>query len=343
MLETAREVLDGQEAWVVGGAVRDELLGRKLVDLDIATRDPKQAARAYASRSGGAPFPLSERHGAWRVALEEGRTVDFTPLPGSVEDDLATRDFTINAIARPLAGGDAVDPFGGREDLEARHLRAVRDSVFEDDPLRLLRAVRLEDELGFRLDEETERLVREHAGLVTRPAGERILAELRRLSVDGFRRLDELGLLEPLGGKLTDRLERLDAPDYRLVAVFGDGLRRFPVSNELRRYAAALLRAEQPDGDARSIHRFRRATEPWSLDALAYLDASELRGAVEEARAKDPAEPLLRGDELGLPPGPAIGRLLAEIEEERAAGTIATKEEALDYARRHSGAVREDG
>jgi tRNA nucleotidyltransferase/poly(A) polymerase len=343
MLETAREVLEGQEAWVVGGAVRDELLGRELIDLDIATRDPKQAARAYARRSGGAPFPLSERHGAWRVALEDGRTVDFTPLPGSVEDDLATRDFTINAIARPLAGGDAVDPFGGREDLEAKRLRAVRESVFEDDPLRLLRAVRLEDELGFHLDGETERLVREHAGLVTRPAGERILAELRRLSVDGFRRLDGLGLLEPLGGKLTDRLERLDGPDYRLVAVFGDGLRRFPVSNELRRYAAALLRAERPNGDARSIHRFRRATEPWSLEALAYLDASQLGGAVEEARAKEPAEPLLRGDELGLPPGPEIGRLLAEIEEERAAGTIATKEEALDYARRHSGAVREDG
>src|SRR4051812_37761850 len=106
MLETARDVLAGEEAWVVGGAVRDELLGRELVDLDIAVRAPKRAARAYAKRSGGAPFALSERHGAWRVALDGGRTVDFTPLPGSVEEDLATRDFTINAIARPLAGGE---------------------------------------------------------------------------------------------------------------------------------------------------------------------------------------------------------------------------------------------
>ncbi len=343
MLELAREVLEGREAWVVGGAVRDELLGRDLVDLDIALRDPKRAARGYARRSGGAPFPLSERHGAWRVALEDGRTVDFTPLPGSVEDDLATRDFTINAIARPLAGGDAVDPFEGREDLEAKRLRAVRASVFEDDPLRLLRAVRLEDELGFRLDEETEALVRGHAGLVTRPAGERIVAELRRLSSGGYRRVDDLGLLEPLGGSITDRLDRVDSPEYRLVAVFGDGLRRLPVSNELRRYAGALLRAERPEEDPRSIHRFRRATEPWALDALGYLGAEELSGAVGEARSNEPAEPLLRGDELGLPPGPEIGRLLAEIEEERAAGTIATKEEALDYARRHSGAVREDG
>jgi hypothetical protein len=343
MLELAREVLAGEEAWVVGGAVRDELLGRELVDLDIAVRDPRRAARAFARQAGGAPFALSERHGAWRVALEDGRTVDFTPLPGPIEDDLATRDFTINAIARPLAGGEPVDPFGGSDDLEAHRLRAVDESVFRDDPLRLLRAVRLEDELELRLDERTEQLVQRDAELVTRPAGERILAELRRLSAGGYRRLDGLGLLAPLGGRIDDRLDRWDSPDYRLVAVFGGELRHFPVSNELRRFAAALLRAEPPEHDARGIHRFRRATEPWALEALAFAGASELGPAVEEARANDPAEPLLRGDELDLPPGPEIGRLLEEIEEERAAGTIATREEALDYARRHARAVRQDG
>src|SRR5204863_4730043 len=186
------------EAWLVGGAVRDELLGRPVVDVDVACRDPQAAARAYARRSGGAPFPLSERHGAWRVALEDGRTVDFTPLRDSIEDDLATRDFTMNAIARPLAGGDDVDPYDGKLDLEQRVLRAVQARIFDDDPLRLLRAVRLEDELGFRLEPRTERLVGERAELVTRPAGERILGELRRLSVAGWRRLAELGLLERL-------------------------------------------------------------------------------------------------------------------------------------------------
>jgi hypothetical protein len=344
MVETALTVLAGNEAWVVGGAVRDELLGRELVDLDIACRDPERAARAYARRSGGAPFPLSERHGAWRVALDGGRTVDFTPLRAEIEDDLATRDFTINAIARPLGGGDLVDPFDGRRDLEARRLRAVSEGVFRDDPLRLLRAVRLEDELDLRLDTETERLARDHAGLVLEPAGERILGELWRLTPGGYRRLDDLGLLEPLGGRIDDRLERLDSPQYRLVAVFGEGLRRFPISNELRRYAHRLLAAEPPPDDSpRSIFRFRRATEPWALEALAFIGAQGLSDLVLEARSRDPDEPLLRGDELGLPPGPEIGRLLAEIEEERAAGTIATKEEALDYARRHATAVCEDG
>jgi hypothetical protein len=340
MRDLAREVLEGEEAWVVGGAIRDELLGREVVDLDVACRDPKQAARAYAQRAGGAPFPLSERHGAWRVALDGGRTVDFTPLRNGIEDDLATRDFTINAIAVPLEGGEPADPFGGQADLERRVLRAVSRGVFDDDPLRLLRAVRLEDELGFRLDDETALLVQEHAALVDRPAAERIVGELVRLSVDGFRRADELGLLGPLGGSVAglDRQQARDSSDFRLVAAFGRRLAEFPVPNELRRYANALLNAERPeDGSPRAIHRFRRATEPWSLDALAYLGAEDLADTVRAARAADPGEPLLRGDELGVPEGPEVGRLLDLIAEERAVGTISTREQALELVKRELG------
>jgi tRNA nucleotidyltransferase/poly(A) polymerase len=337
MRELVEEILRGEEAWVVGGAVRDELLGRPLVDLDVACRDPEAAARAYARTGGGTPFALSDRWGAWRVALEDGRTVDFTQLRDGIEDDLASRDFTVNAIAEPVGGGDHVDPFAGRADLESRTLRAVTATVFTDDPLRLLRAVRLEDELGFRLDAETERLVREQAALVTRPAGERILDELERLSADGYRRLDELGLLAPLGGRVDERLDRADTPQLRLVAVLGAELERLPVSNELRRFARKLLAAQPPaDGSPRAIHRFRRATEPWSLEALRFRGAEEHAEAVERARVGDPPEPLLRGDELGLPPGPLVGEILSEIEEERAAGTISTREEALELARRRA-------
>jgi hypothetical protein len=332
MLERAREVLTGEEAWIVGGAVRDEALGRPVVDLDIACRDPESAARRY----GGPVFPLSERRGAWRVALDGGRTVDFTPLREAIEADLATRDFSINAIARPLAGGDPVDPYGGLDDLARGVLRAVAPSIFEDDPLRLLRAVRLEDELGFKLDPETEGILREHAELVTRPAGERILAELARLSADGFERLAELGLLAPLGGSL-ERLRTLAEPtaEMRLVAVFEDRLDRLPISNELRRYARALRRARPPEEvSPRNVFRFRRETEPWAVEAAKFAGAGpELELAIEEARSRDPAEPLLRGDELGLAPGPEIGRVLARVEEERAAGTISTREEALELAR----------
>lgn len=334
----ARAALGGAEGWVVGGAVRDELIGRPVVDLDVACADPGLAARVAARATGGSPFPLSERHGAWRVVLEDGRTIDFTPLAGSLLDDLAARDFTVNALASSLDGGAPVDPFGGFDDLRAGVLRLVSEGALDADPLRLLRAVRFEDELDLRMAEATEAAVRARAALVVRPAGERVLGELRRLSARGWRRLDELGLLAALGGSST-RLDRLTADataDLLLVAALGEALLRLPVSNELRRYTVTLLRAVQPaDGSARTIHRFRRSTEPWALDALALLGAEPvLAAAVERARAAEPDEPLLRGDELDLPPGPEVGRILALIDEERAAGTITTRDEALALARR---------
>jgi hypothetical protein len=197
--------------------------------------------------------------------------------------------------------------------------------------------VRLECELRFRLAPLTEELVRAQAALVERAAGERVLAELERLDAGGYRRLDELGLLAHLGGTFDERLGRFDSPAYRLVAAFGPGVRKLPISNELKRYARALLHAERPvNRSARAIHRFRRATEPWALDALAFVGAQELARDVETARANDPDEPLLNGDELGLPEGPEVGRLLAVIEEERAVGTISTREEALELVRREA-------
>ena len=262
MLETAVELLAGEEAWVVGGTVRDELLGRDIVDLDIACREPERAARGYADTDGGAPFPSPRRHGGWRVALADGRTVDFTPLRGSIEDDLASRDFTINAIARPLAGGDHVDPFDGRGDLEAKLVRAVDADVFEHDPLRLLRAVRFEDELGFAIDRRTERLVREQARLVTEPAGERILEVLIELSVEGWRRLDDLGLLQPLGGSLE--LEAARTPSTPAPTGSSSSSRTrsgccpFPASSGATPSRSSA--SSPPDGSSpRDLHRFRRA------------------------------------------------------------------------------------
>ena len=218
-------------------------------------------------------------------------------------------------------------------------MRAVDAGVFERDPVRLLRAVRFEDELGFAVERRTERLVREHAGLVAGPAGERVLDVLLRLSVAGWRRLDDLGLLEPLGGSLdlAGRAGAVDSGEYRLVVFLQDSLGLLPVSRDLRRYAVALLRSSPPAGSSpRDLHRFRRQTEPWALDALAFHERSDLADALVRSRAADPAEPLLRGDELGLPAGPQIGDLLELIAEERAAGTISTREEALELVRRHT-------
>src|SRR5204863_8481927 len=87
MRELVEKLFAGDEAWIVGGAVRDRALGRPIVDVDVALAEPEKAARRFARESGGAPVPLSERPGAWRVAFGDSRPVDFTPLPGPSADD----------------------------------------------------------------------------------------------------------------------------------------------------------------------------------------------------------------------------------------------------------------
>src|SRR5918912_1154450 len=108
-LAAARQVLAGEEAWLVGGAVRDRLLGRATDDVDVALPgDPKRHARAIARATGGAALRLSGAFGAWRVTGPgHAWHVDLVTLrEGGIDDDLAHRDFTINAMAEPLAGGE---------------------------------------------------------------------------------------------------------------------------------------------------------------------------------------------------------------------------------------------
>jgi poly(A) polymerase len=196
-------------AWIVGGTVRDAALGRPLSDVDLVVAgDPEQAARAVARRARGPAFPLSEEFGAWRaVARREGWVCDVAALRGtSIEDDLAARDFTVNAVAVPLAGGARIDPHHGVDDLERRRLRVlggptVEDSAYGADPVRPLRLARLATELPLVPDPYTERLTREAAPRVVSAAAERVFGELRRIVVaeralEGVELADRLGLLD---------------------------------------------------------------------------------------------------------------------------------------------------
>ena len=198
---TALEESDG-DAWIVGGAIRDALLGEPVVDADLAVEPgtEEDAARAIARVAGGSPFPLSEEHATWRVVSgTAGWHVDVVALRGGgIEEDLRARDFTVNAIGLPLAGGEPIDPTGGAQDADARLLRAASDLTFEDDPLRLLRAARLAAGLELSIDPGTAELARGRAEHAADPAGERQFAELRGI-VAGPRPLRGIGLLDELG------------------------------------------------------------------------------------------------------------------------------------------------
>ena len=221
-----REALSGVPgAWLVGGVVRDALLDRQLVDFDLAVRGDARAAAQAASRAlGGPAFALSQSFGAWRALDGQRRFhVDVSALQGTtIEEDLGRRDFTINAIAVPVAGGEVVDPQGGAADLRAGVLRLVSPRAYEQDPLRALRLVRFAAELGFAPEPETERLTAQTAPRLSEPSPERVFAELRRLLVAdgalaGLELAGRLGLLaavlpelSELGGIEQSRFHHLD-------------------------------------------------------------------------------------------------------------------------------------
>jgi putative nucleotidyltransferase with HDIG domain len=248
-VEAARRAVGESDGiWIVGGAVRDAALGNQVQDLDLAVRgDPEPVARAIAAELGDHAFELSAEFRTWRVvSRERGWQLDLTALRGEqIEDDLAARDFTIGAVAVPLGEGEAVDPFAGLADLDAKLLRAVGERSFHDDPLRLLRAARLAAQLELEIVPATAQLARAAAGRAAEPAGERQLAELRQLlggpdPLRGLRLLGELGItpvvlpeLETLRGVEQGPNHHLDVYDHT-VAVLEHTLE---VEDDLGRFA----------------------------------------------------------------------------------------------------------
>ena len=211
----AQEALGGSgDAWIVGGAVRDALSERPVVDLDLAVAgDPAEAARRIAEAARGPVFELSAEFRTWRaLAGDRSWHADVSPLRGeTIEADLGKRDFTVNAMAASLdePAGEPIDPFDGRAALTERMLSPVSERIFTDDPLRILRAARLGAELRFGLDRDLVRLARQAAPRAAEPAGERQLAELRLL-ISGPDPLRGLELLDGLGATAVV-LPELDA------------------------------------------------------------------------------------------------------------------------------------
>jgi poly(A) polymerase len=250
LVALARRALEGEgaEVWIAGGAVRDAALGREVTDLDLAvTGDPERAAKAVAREGDGHAFELSAEFATWRAVARDGSwQVDATALRGeTIEADLGARDFTLGAVAVPLVGGDPIDPLGGLDDLERRRLRVVAEDSFRADPLRLLRAVRLAADLGLTVDPGTVALARSEARLAAEPAGERQLAELRRLiggadPLRGVALLDELGLtavvlpeLEALRGVEQGPNHHLDVHGHTMAVLE----QTLEVESDLERFA----------------------------------------------------------------------------------------------------------
>jgi poly(A) polymerase len=226
------------ECYLVGGWVRDRLLKRPSYDLDVATAgDGLGLSRLLADYFGGEYYPLDRARGTGRVILHldevQRLVVDVAQFRGQdLADDLADRDFTINALAATAGAPDEIiDLHGGLVDLESGLLRVVSAESIRNDPLRALRAVRQAAELGLDLAPETEAAVRQDGGGIAHISGERIRDELARLLALGhaaqhLAQLDDLGLLttifpelEPLRGLAQPFPHHLDVFSHSLETV----------------------------------------------------------------------------------------------------------------------------
>lgn len=323
-LDRLREALGGTPAYLVGGSVRDALLGGETIDLDVAVEGELEP---LLERLGGA-LREHARFGTATVEID-GRRVDLARTraeryhrpgalpevePAGIEQDLARRDFSINAIAVPLTGpSEPIDPHGGRADLESGTLRVLHPGSFGDDPTRALRGARYAARFGLRPDPQTAALLGQVE--LSDVSADRRRAELARLAAEpealaAFDLLDRWGVL-PLGRERRELLSRVSAL-----------LDAEPWAGELDRTDALLAAAEAGEGELERARELAGAdpgspSEGFRLargkPARALLLARALGGEWIDEYLADwrPATLAIGGDDLlaaGVPAGPPIGR-----------------------------------
>jgi tRNA nucleotidyltransferase/poly(A) polymerase len=328
-------------AYVVGGAVRDLLLGRHPADADVASNDPLAAARALGHKV--IRLGKGDHLSAYRVVLGE-HVYDFAELlDHDIDADLARRDFTINAMAVSLADGTHLDPHGGRRDLEARVVRMVNAENFDDDPLRMLKAVRMAVTHRFAIDEATIDAIRPRAARINEVAAERVAFELSLIfSANAFATAVEIlrrtGLdialgLKPLTpdpsprerGEGARRAGEGRVPLELAMALLVDDPRKF---GERWRWSEALIR------DVITLQKLMRGH-----DLIALYDAGErLARMTGDASLPDfTIKALLTGEEIGklanLEPGPQLGKVKRALLEAQIRGEVRTPEDAKLFVR----------
>jgi tRNA nucleotidyltransferase (CCA-adding enzyme) len=385
-MERLLPALEGLEpAYLVGGAVRDLLRGEDPKDVDIAVEgDARSVGRAVAERLGSDAREY-ERFGTATVETPDS-TYNFATTrqesydepgalprvtPASLAEDLARRDFAINAMAVGVTGDDLghlYDPFGGVADMEAGVVRVLHERSFLDDPTRLLRALRYATRLGFALDPETERLAREAvaADALSTVSGARIRDELMDLlretdAPSGIQRMRELEIHSALHPELD--------PDPELVASAALGATAIGADRGIAALAALIeeapekldlwlgdlhLLAEERDAAARAarvaprIAMALREREHSPSELRALLGREPLEALALALALRAPSEPVLRwisdlrpvqleisGADLlaaGVPEGPALGRALDETLNRKLDGLLSGRDAELETA-----------
>jgi len=350
--------------YLVGGSVRDILLERAALDVDLATTAAGEAASRFAARVGSRPIRLGrDPLTVWRVTAWD-RVYDFAEVIGeSIEMDLGRRDFTINALAVELGMVPRlIDPFHGREDLQSRRIRIISEKNIEDDPLRILRAVRFAVQLDFEIDPASARILASRAGSLSSAAPERVTYELDLILSSprvarGVKLITELGLAVLLFGIPPDQrtVSLLDLLDGDLISSYLVLLQHLG-ERELEARANRWRWSSQTLRDVLALRRAAEAVSSRTAGALEVVlydagpatsrrlvpilrsrgmdgEAGRVQRLLEDRGSLFSTEALLSGHEIqeiaSVGEGAKVGRLKRLLLEAQIRGEITTREDAV--------------
>ena len=372
----------GQEVYLVGGAVRDLFLGRTNFDLDLVVEGDAIRLAQESAKDSQAKLTVHPRFGTAKLSytdfsldLATARRETYsqpgalpTVQPGSLTDDLRRRDFSINAMALCLAPqrfGELLDLYNGKNDLDNEVIRILHPNSFIDDATRILRGLRYEQRLDFKLEPETTELLRRDAPMLDTISGDRIRHELELILKEHqpervLRRADELGVLSKLHPSLKgngwlsekfDQARRLykrtsPSPLYLCLLIYNlteeENEQFLSRLNFPKRLALAMHHTLQLKTQLHSlaslqirrsdIYQSLHGYTPHAIQANALASESpavsrHLQLYLTKLRY---VKPLLNGEDLqrmGVPPGPQLGKILEALHEARLNGEVRTREE----------------
>ena len=372
------------ELYLVGGMVRDMLRGEGSGDIDLSVvGDGPRFASALARDLNGNVTKVSEFGTAAiaaasldiDVATARAETYEYPgALPqvsaSGITEDMARRDFTINAMAIDLSGGgwgELLDPYGGMADLMMKRIKTLHQDSFADDPTRALRAVRYEARLGFKLQATTVKDIQRDCVHFDAVSPARILADIRYIlgesqRVDALTRAEELGILGCISPALRIPRRSLQAiretptrePVFH-VALIGARLTKAEATTLIDRieppadwrevllagtkYQEIASVLERSDLRPSEIADLLEGFSPLSLEAQLQLapatrQKAALRSWLEELRFR---KPLLTGNDLleaGVPQGPIVGRLMDELRRANLDRSVGTRDDELSLVKR---------
>jgi tRNA nucleotidyltransferase (CCA-adding enzyme) len=372
----------GQELYIVGGVVRDLFLGRANFDFDLVVEGEAIKLARRLAKDSQAKLTVHSRFGTakldypgFSLDLATARSETYskpgalpTVKPGSLKDDLIRRDFSINAMAlhlNPQRFGELIDLYNGKDDLERRLIRILHPKSFIDDATRILRAIRYEQRLGFKLEAETEKLLRRHVAMLNTISGDRIRHELELILKEdeperALRRAEELEVLSQLhpslkgNGWLSKIFTKARQADirasllilYQCLLIYNLTEKKneefiahlnFPKNSAQAMRETIQIKAQlhsltnpklKPSEIYQLLHGYSApAIQANALASESLVASKHMNLYLSKLRY---VKPLLNGEDLkkmGIAAGPKIGEVLTALHQARLNGEVRTRKE----------------